>query len=516
MKKISLFLIATLFSTHLSFANDPVQDDRDPVARINYPKAFDFSKIQMKHQDLMYKLGCGKNVFNADLTKEIEEEDSKDAIKIVLVDEPLIHENNKDLIKEEFASYKNECIKQLYSERRGIILRPAKESILMMSMMAGAVGGIMLLAGPDSFGGSFGVFAAVFNSVWYVRDIIKSGYNWYNTPPHPIDKYELKYAENQCFIPNAIWPMLQTKFMLARNNQFEQQAALEFIDFTLGLTAYKPIKHINEHIDLKQARRQLSEKIDEFFTQYEEIDEEQKHLLKVNAQRFLGQLLGKRQSSRYLYLVGPGGIGKTHFARELVKWIEEICPNALHLQELAITAPEELEGNANRPGAFLRVLRNQCQAKKKGSIVFIDEANWLNEPSFEAPSKRVFNGAQSKLSTSYFGAGQDGTGIELDLPPMLVIVASNNEIKDDALKSRFDCITFPKPKKETLQNYARYLALENELAAEIEDLKNDNQLAQKYEELLMEAIKETSNFREIQSIVPTILNKWEESTWIDF
>lgn len=267
---------------------------------------------------------------------------------------------------------------------------------------------------------------------------------------------------------------------------------------------------------MKEARHQLSQKIDQFFTQYEEIDEEQKHLLKVNAQRFLGQLLNERKSSRYLYLVGPGGIGKTHFARELVKWIEEICPNALHLQELAITAPEELEGNANRPGAFLRVLRNQCQAKKKGSIVFIDEANWLNEPSFEAPSKRVFNGAQSKLSTSYFGAGQDGTGIELDLPPMLVIVASNNEIKEDALRSRFDCITFPKPKKETLQNYAHHLAINNELSDEIENLKEGDQLAEKYSEALMGAIKNATNFREIESIVPTILNKWEEESWNNF
>ncbi len=194
---------------------------------------------------------------------------------------------------------------------------------------------------------------------------------------------------------------------------------------------------------MKQARKLLSTKIDQFFENYEELDPKQKNDLKKNAQRFLGQLLGEHKSPRYLYLVGPGGIGKTHFARQMVQWFEEICPNALNLQELAISAAEELEGNASRPGAFLRVLRNQYQAGKRGSMVFMDEANWLNEPSFEATSKRVFNGAQSKLSTSYFGTGVDGTGVQLNVPPMLVIVASNNEIKEPALKSRFDCINFP-------------------------------------------------------------------------
>jgi GTPase SAR1 family protein len=163
----------------------------------------------------------------------------------------------------------------------------------------------------------------------------------------------------------------------------------------------------------------------------------------------LGQLLGKHQSPRYLYLVGPGGIGKTYFARQLVQWFEEICPDALHLQELAITAPEELEG----------------------------------------------------------------TGVKRDVPLMLVIVASNNEIKEPALKSRFDCIDFPMPTEAALQNYAGQLAFAHELADEIENFKNGNQIAENYRGKLLEAIKEATNFREIESIVPAKMVEWEEELW---
>jgi hypothetical protein len=161
----------------------------------------------------------------------------------------------------------------------------------------------------------------------------------------------------------------------------------------------------------------------------------------------------------------------------------------------------------------LRVLRNQCQAKKKGSMVFMDEANWLNEPPFEATSKRVFNGAQSKLTTCYFGTGIDGTGVKLDVPPMLVIVASNNEIKEPALKSRFDCIDFPMPTEAALQNYAGQLAFAHELADEIENFKNGDQIAENYRGKLLEAIKQATNFREIESIVPAKMVEWEEELW---
>ena len=56
-----------------------------------------------------------------------------------------------------------------------------------------------------------------------------------------------------------------------------------------------------------------------------------------------------------------------------------------------------------------------------------------------AALKRVFNGNCASLKTQYFGGGIDGTGIELAMPKILIICASNDDkIEDEALSSRFD------------------------------------------------------------------------------
>jgi hypothetical protein len=53
----------------------------------------------------------------------------------------------------------------------------AKKPLLMMGMMGGAVGGVILITGANSFGGNIGVVSMAFNSIYYVSDLIKSGYN---------------------------------------------------------------------------------------------------------------------------------------------------------------------------------------------------------------------------------------------------------------------------------------------------------------------------------------------------
>jgi tellurite resistance protein len=43
--------------------------------------------------------------------------------------------------------------------------------------------------------------------------------------------------------------------------------------------------------------------------------------------------------------------------------------------------------------------------------------------------------------------------------------------------------------------------------------QDDNQIAENYREKLLEAIKQATNFREIESIVPAKMVEWEEELW---
>ena len=252
--------------------------------------------------------------------------------------------------------------------------------------------------------------------------------------------------------------------MVARQNQFEQRKSMDFITFALGITIYKPKPEIGlDQSAAEHITQDLWARIDLFFNDYDNSsnngDPKYRWYLKVNIHKFVQALLNRNgQAPRYLCLYGPQGIGKTHFVNELCKWMEELISDGIRLEELVITSAGELEGSEQRPGAILRVLRNQLMANKRGSVVFMDEATWLNRDDMISPSKRIFNGDQAKLSTSYFGGGVDGTGLTLELPPMLIFVAMNEEIKDPALKSRFDYIHYPSPKQEALTTYALALA----------------------------------------------------------
>lgn len=353
-------------------------------------------------------------------------------------------------------AYEHACSNRLRSARRWAITEPARESLTLLALLTGAAIATNKGAGEESVGGSFSIFAAIFNGVYLLREAINSGFNLAFQPQSALTRLETRFALNQCFIPKALWPAIIEKFMLARQNPFEQRKCMDFIEFTLGLTTYKPKPPLPlQETSALEVIAELHRRIDQFFNDYNDTsDGECCRMLKVNIAKFVFDLLNNSQTSRYIYLCGPGGIGKTYFVHTLCSWIEELLPGAVQYDNLVITSAEELEGSSQRPGAMLRVLRNQLIANKRGSVIFMDEATWLNHDGMISAAKRVFNGDQSTLSTSYFGSGIEGTGITLKMPPMLIFVASNDEIKNPALKSRFDTIKYPLPKEDTLATHA--------------------------------------------------------------
>jgi hypothetical protein len=437
--KIQSFLLVgliVLLTSLPSFANEGAAN---PVMQINYQNAFGQAKIHEQYKDLMFALNCQENVF------------TKTEISTSTL--PQLEDKQIKKLQKEFQSA---CINQLKRSQRWVILEPACESITLIALIAITTKAIMYTAGKDSIGGSFSIFSAFMNAADLSINIIRSGFNLAFPPTHPLNSLELLFAKNQCFIPNALWPIIVEKFTIARQNQFEQRIAMGFLEFALGLTIYQQPTPIKDIANMNTVIDELHKRIDAFFAYYNDASNgESCRLLKINIAKFVLAIAGDTSiCPRYIYLHGPGGIGKTHFVRTLAQWFDELLPDAVYFNDLIITSADELEGNQTQPGSMLRVLRNQLMSKKRGSIVFMDEATWLNRGDVVSAAKRVFNGNQSKLSTNYFGSGIDGTGINLKLPPMLIFVASNEEIKDPALESRFDIIQYPTPMPKLLIDHA--------------------------------------------------------------
>src|SRR3990167_872735 len=414
----------------------------DKLINLNYRDAFNQNKIHTKFKNLLEGLGCAHNVFS-----DYEATFATDLIN------PL-----------ELRAYQDACIKKLTTARRWAITESARENLTLVMLLFGATLTTVKLAGKE--GGTFSVFAGLFNSVYLLHEVVSSGYDLLFQPSHPLNELEQCFAKNQCYIPQELWPIIINAFMTARQNKVDQGKALSFLEFTLGLNLFKPLPKFQRHgINVSNIINSLHERIDNFFRDYNEVNLNDLKLIKVNCAKYILSLFDRTQlRPRYIILQGPGGIGKTHFMQKLSSWIMELVPESTHYEDVVISSPQELEGNSTHPGILLQILRNQIANNKEGSIVFMDEALWINDKQMRGSIKRVFNGNFTKISTAYFGTNIKGTTVALDAPPMLICLASNNAaIEDPATAGRFDIIKFPYPSQATLVNYAYQLAKQSKL-----------------------------------------------------
>ncbi|MBA3813214.1 MAG: hypothetical protein H0X26_01785 [Alphaproteobacteria bacterium] len=500
MKKLFLVVCVNTICWGAFAGGEGGSSQGNPPGNLDYNEGSNLKIIQKKYRPLIEKMGCSHNI---DPPSDKEEKQEIQSIQ-------LLSEEDEESLK----AYKAECLAHLAAVRRHTILRPAYEAGALVVLMGGAT---TYLLGPDSYGGSI----SILSGLYYLMDGVRAGYNLYKKPTHPVDDLEKEYVQKQCFIPNPLWPVIIEKLMVARQNPFEEKRALDFLSFTLGLTIYEPKPSLylrdedNNDLPLdkgilkkdlieRRIKQGIISKVDQFFKKYQPFEEDDLSLslLKANIRLFVKSLMGKGTQPKPLFLYGEGGIGKTHFAKQLVDWIQALLPMSVSYEPLIITSAAELEGGDTHPGAFLKVLRNQCRQRTRGSVVTMDEANWLNDKEYEAPAKRVFNGDFSKLSTTYFGVGVEGEGIKLPVPSKLVLVSSNNPIEEKYLKSRFGHIKFPMPLPEALFSYAAELfeTLANEEEIELTlDKEKLKTAIQKYE---------CKSFRDIENIVPALFEKW--------
>lgn len=484
---------------------------QDPLSQMDYRDAFNQTRVYEKHRSFLEKLGLRESLFQDDIKEQREE------INQGILDDAYIRIEAQESVafigsfesSALWEKYRDECYKKVSKARRWAITKESRESISTLVLFSTIPLGAATALGTDSMGGGLAIFGALMNSIYFIREILGDMYTLYYTPSHPLDDLEKDFSTNQCFIPRELWPKISHNFTLARQNPYAQEANMQFIRFALGLRVFYPLADIVISPDDKEAAlKGLSNRIDRFFESYNEFEEEiEFNKLKCTILKFLLALMGAEKPSRYLYLHGKGGIGKTYFANRLGGYINDIVKShcaeestyknndALHTANVIITTSEELEGSGTKPGALLKVLRDQFQSKKRGSIILMDEANWLNDKGIIPSAKRVFNGSLTRVSTDYLGSSIDGTAIGFEASPMLILLAGNDPIEDPALKSRFETILFPHPKQESLFTRGSDLLSRFPLCSQ---KKGESPFD------LKSKLKDCINFREVESLVPAL------------
>jgi hypothetical protein len=475
MKSLTSFIILIIFFglLHPYAIFSAEADVKDAYQAIKYRNAFDQEAIYKANASLLKALGCDRNVFS-DQSIRVHPSavnDVEGQVAINIDDQgPLLARSrfgrnelgNQVVTDQALKKFEQDCLQPLYKARFMALAQPGLDAIQNVALTGSAAIATQYVPGASQMGG-FWVGAAVQHAFDKMPKMLSTGRNIWSRPDNVLESLEDQFAKNKCYIPKALWPKIMQSFVAARQSEFSRDKHTNFLNNALYFTIYKPKAAIKfkGNMSLEDVKNEINARIETFFAEYATDDMGYTiGYIKINVFKFIDSLIGSKaqaaplQAPRYLYLYGLGGIGKTYFVQKLANWIDELIPGSVCFEELVIDSADKLEGTSDSPGAMLKVLRNQLMQNKRGSIIMIDEATWLNEPSMVSAAKRVFNGDQSKLSTSYFGTEIDGSSITLKIPPMLIVVASNESIKDKALESRFDVINYPVPLEQALIDYA--------------------------------------------------------------
>ena len=489
MKKFIILGLVFFLTSNIVFG----QDSSDPYKGMRYDQAFNQTDLYEKYKNLIYYMNCQDNIF----------EYSAESVSVNLT----LEEYQKEL-----KNFETECLDRLNKARLVPIMKPAVASVLTSTLKAGAmVAAFMYMKKSKdpmiSMVGS--VYSNIFQYIGLIgisHEIVNVAHNLFSKPNNSIGYLEEYFVKNKCYIPNVLWPKITNAFILARENGY----STDFLQFILNFTVNKPkdvisCKKVNS---INEVKKELRERIKLFFQSYEKFNNlESLSYIQINVEKFIDELIEYRtsgvlgQGPRYIYLHGVGGIGKTHFVQTLASWIEELLPNSVIFEELVINSAIELEGNDRIPGALLKVLRNQLMQSKRGSIIMFDEASWFNDPTMISSVKRVFNGDRSKLSSAFFGVNIDGSMVSFSMPPMLIFVAANDKINDEALASRFDLVFYPNPTKKALYDYALDIIDKSNILKNYE-INND---PEKVEKWINNLSKDHCNFRYVASNIEGLL-----------
>ncbi|WP_010302187.1 ATP-binding protein [Candidatus Odyssella thessalonicensis] len=453
-----------IFSSILLYFNLCAGENAFPgnlLSTTDYEKAFDPTILQ-GYVDVLMADGSIENM-PEDL---IQEKDRLEEIEAITSFDEISYD---DYLQQRQLMV-NSLKEQLRKEKRSAVLRPLKEGALYLAFDGISTSMILSVMSPESVGGGFGLFNFLSILGVTIKNSTHALYQYFRPDPDPLSRWEDKFCELMPYIPSALWQQIREKFTLVRNKHCRYSQAAEFFDIVFNLPMlhrypYTPPLSLKE---LKQDFPLVHRFIGEFFKDYEQADPAISSISST-CRTYLRKLALNEDGFVCLYLEGSGGIGKTYFAKKLVNHLNKVSSHPIPMQEITLKdhKADTLEGSSLKPGQVLSALSRIGKESSPFGILIFDEATWLNG-SLNESAKRLFEPTLGSFSADYL------EGLQVSFKGFLLIFISNKPIEDEALKSRFIHVPFPKLKKERLVAMAR-ATLSNYIIGtplRIEDVEN--------------------------------------------
>lgn len=285
------------------------------------------------------------------------------------------------------------------------------------------------------------IIAALIPAVVYSAKLFKNTYNaWANRywgrEIHPIEQFERKYVVKKEYLPKKLQDLLEKEFVLARFDHAKLQEAQQIADLVLHLPMKKFKIHYTEQ-ELESLFKgypvELKAKMNAFaFRQMmiQSPDKDKPSLDKIRQ--------GKRNA---VYFEGVPGTGKTHFAKLTAQALKLpfacISLEGASISDLVGRSPASSDST---PGLILQAITNATVNGKtaKNAILFLDEAD------------RVINNSKSEILPFLLKLLDPETktffnpylGVHIDISNLIIILAGNHSIEDEALAKRLQIIQF--------------------------------------------------------------------------
>ena len=389
-------------------------------------------------------------------------------------------------------------IERLLREKEADAYRQVKDEVCYGCCQACCLGSLIPLSTVVpalSMGAGFGGFVVMQQSTQLVytawtqhRKILRvSGAD-------PLLSYELIYAVEKRRIPSILWSGIEKKLTEARNNSFARAKILEYLTtvFNLpqgkktllkldGMTPETFDQQLLEKSGIAYEKMQrLYRKIEGFFENYEEGPDRSNTIkvIKTAVRKHVRHSLDpyavdkNDRYGKFVFLQGPGGLGKTEFVNTLAQWLYLEEGNSDPKMEdfipltLVSAGPEKLLGTAETPGALLTGLTKQSSGRAPiNRFLLVDEAEAINDPALKASFKALFEPANGIFSSPYLG------GLEVPIAENLIFFISNDEIVDAAFRQRVAPAVFPKFKQSFLRKKL-YLRLAGKVASVLTGLES--------------------------------------------
>lgn len=465
-------------------------------AIINYESAFNFTKIDQKHEALLESLGCADNVFESKKNDIDEYAHYKNEAYIPIN----VFTSQED---KAFQKYADECLSHLYLARRINLLRPIISYGAIIICLGSLTAGLIYV---DPSAWTFTVLYFACYSVFALKELAPSIIEFFSPSNHVLYALEEEFAIHHSFIPKTLWQSIISHFALAAQNPTSNNDYIKYIKFVLGLKTYQPRKiNINQK-NLIETIQSLNSWLKEYFDAYQLTDKNDIDLLGTSITQFITQFYTQKPKTTCIVLTGLTGLGKTHFVNELHKWLKKNILFQFYYDHAQIQSKEDLEGTTKEPGILLKTYQRIVgNPENHGGILYLDEFTF-DDPDLISSIKRAINGDQTKIPSIYIKQ-HIVEEFELKLMPILIIINNNQteklfdlNIHEEDLKaiaSRMNIINFPLVKNFTITAFGQKLLKESLLYLENHD----------EDEMLERELEKATDFRQAEKIVSNNLYK---------